>query len=119
MRNYETIVIAKPDVNEGYISTLSKKIEKVVTRKPGELIKKDDWGLKRLAYEIAKTQKGRYLYWNYSQMPEAISEIERHLKFDENILRFLTVISEETQTPKKAEKDEAKARKKVKKAEEA
>lgn len=116
MRTYETIIITKPDVNEGYVSGLTKKIEKVVGRKPGELIRKDDWGLKRLAYPIAKQQKGRYLYWNYSQLPDAIFEIERHLKFDESVVRYLTVVTDggksdtapkEVRKPKGTKKGEA------------
>ena len=111
MRNYETIVIAKPDVNEGYVSGLSKKIDKVVTRKPGTLHKKDDWGLKRMAYEINHEKKGRYLFWSFTQQPSAIAEIERHLKFDENVVRHMTIMLGEDESDKPAKKPAAKSEK--------
>ena len=111
MRNYETIVIAKPDVNEGYVASLSKKIEKVVSRKPGTLHKKDDWGLKRMAYEIAHEKKGRYLFWSFTQQPSAIAEIERHLKFDENVVRHLTIMMSEDESEKGSKKPASQAEK--------
>ena len=52
MRKYETIAILRPESSDEYIATLAKKVEKAITHKPGELLKKDDWGVKRLAYEI-------------------------------------------------------------------
>jgi small subunit ribosomal protein S6 len=95
MRKYETIAILRPESTDEYIGTLSKKIEKAVTAKPGELHKKDDWGIKKLAYEIKKAKQGRYLYWHYSQEPKALEEVAKKLRFEENVLRFVTVVVDE------------------------
>jgi len=92
MRHYETIAILKPDAPADFISTLSKKVEKVMNNKPGKLIKKDDWGLRRMAYEMSKEKQGRYLFWSYVQIPKALVEVDKRLKFEENILRYMTVV---------------------------
>jgi small subunit ribosomal protein S6 len=110
VRDYETIVITKPDVNDAYVAGLVKKVDKVATHKPGSITKKDDWGLKRLAYEIGGQKKGRYLFWSYTQVPTVVAEMDKTLRFDENVLRFLTIVSEKA-APAKAEKP-AKPRKK-------
>jgi small subunit ribosomal protein S6 len=105
MRKYETIAILRPESTDEYISTLSKKIEKAITTKPGELLKKDDWGIKKLAYEIKKAKQGRYIYWHYSQAPKALLEVDKKLRFEENVLRFVTVVvDEKTSFAKQAER---------------
>src|ERR1700752_5178248 len=111
MRKYETIIILKPDLPENSIGTLVKKIDKVVGAKPGEIVKKDDWGLHKLAYEIAKQKKGRYLFWSYIQPSETIRTLDRLLRFDEGIVRQLTVVvaeevgkEDKKAAPKKVEK---------------
>ncbi len=93
MKPYETIVILRPDVTDEYVSTLTKKVEKAIVAKPGELQKKDDWGIKRLAYEIKKQKQGRYLYWSYLGTPKNLNEVDKRLRFEENVLRFLTVFN--------------------------
>ncbi len=95
MRRYETIVILKADLPDAQVTAFQKKIEKVLSAKPGEIFKKDDWGTKKLAYEITKQKKGRYLFWAYQQTPDAIRNLDRNVRFDENILRFMTVVAEE------------------------
>lgn len=103
MRKYETIAILRPDAPEDFITTLNKKIEKAVTTKPGELLKKEDWGVKKLAYEVKRQKQGRYLCWQYSQSPKALGEIDKKLRFEENVLRFVTIVVEErTSFAKKA-----------------
>lgn len=105
MRKYETIAILRPESTDEYIGTLSKKVEKAITHKPGQLIKKDDWGIKKLAYEIKKAKQGRYLYWLYEQNPKALLEVDKNLRFEENVLRFATiVIDEKTSFAKQAAK---------------
>jgi small subunit ribosomal protein S6 len=66
MRNYETIVIFKTGATEAAVSTIIKKLEKVITKKPGKVAKKDEWGNKTLAYPIKKEKQGKYIVWHYS-----------------------------------------------------
>lgn len=101
MREYETVVITKPDVADSYIGTLTKKLEKAITSKPGEILKKEDWGLKKLAYEIKAQKKGRYLYWFYAQNPEIVAELDKQLRFDENVIRYATLKTGDHEDAKK------------------
>ncbi|MCB0308526.1 MAG: 30S ribosomal protein S6 [Bdellovibrionales bacterium] len=94
MRNYETIAILRSNVPDEYVGTLTKKVEKAMTAKPGSLIKKDDWGVKRLAYEIQKEKQGRYLYWSFQHLEKAPAAIDKCLRFEENVLRYMTVVSD-------------------------
>jgi small subunit ribosomal protein S6 len=95
MRKYETIALLRPESGDEYITTLSKKVEKALSAKPGEIHKKEDWGIKKLAYEIKKAKQGRYLYWQYTQAPKALEEVDKKLRFEENVLRFVTVVVDE------------------------
>jgi small subunit ribosomal protein S6 len=95
MKKYDTIAILRPDVTDDYLATLSKKVEKAIGTKPGELIKKEDWGVKKLAYEVKKNKQGRYIYWHYMQAPKALPEIDKKLRFEENVLRSVTIVIDE------------------------
>ncbi|MFH1018513.1 MAG: 30S ribosomal protein S6 [Pseudomonadota bacterium] len=91
MRDYETVVILKADVPEATLKGLIKKIDKVLTGKPGKIIKHEDWGLRTLAYEIKHEKKGHYLFWTFAQVPAALGPLDRALRFEEGVLRYMTV----------------------------
>lgn len=93
MRKYETIVIFKSDVTKDYLSTVTKKLEKIMKTKPGSLEKKDDWGIKKFAYPVKKHAEGRYVFWYFENQPETLKEIDKALRFDENVLRYSTLIA--------------------------
>lgn len=112
MRNYETIVIVRSDANEEYIATLSKKVEKAITSKPGSLIKKDDWGIKRLAYEIKKEKQGHYVYWAYQHNEKAPAAVDKCLRFEENVLRYMTVVTDRDPKSAREKKTQEKAKSK-------
>lgn len=94
MRNYETIAIIRSNATEEFVGTLSKKVEKAITAKPGQLIKKDDWGVKRLAYPIEKEKQARYIYWSYQHIEKAPAAVDKCLRFEENVLRYMTFVSD-------------------------
>jgi small subunit ribosomal protein S6 len=91
VRDYETIVIVKPEANDAAVKGLAKKLEKILEGKPGKVLKKDDWGIRKLAYPIQHEKKGRYLFWAYAQLPGVLQQVDRSLRFDENVLRYMTV----------------------------
>lgn len=93
MKKYETVVIFKPDVTKEHIATVTKKLEKFMKAKPGQLIKKDDWGTKKFAYPIKKFGEGKYILWFYENEPQALVEIDKTLRFDESILRYTTLLT--------------------------
>ncbi len=95
MRTYETIAILKVDFPEKQIATLVKKVEKAASNKPGQLVRKDDWGVKKLAYEIEKQKQGRYLFWRYENESATPKEVDQCLRYDENVLRYVTYVMDD------------------------
>jgi small subunit ribosomal protein S6 len=91
MRKYETIIILQPDLGEDDISTVTGKIQDVVSTYKGELFRLDDWGIRKLAYSIRKCARGRYYYVRYDGNAALIAELERRLRLDEKVLRYQSV----------------------------
>lgn len=96
-REYETIVIIRPDSAEDEISEVDERVENVVDDEGGQMLKTDDWGRRELAYEIQDDADGRrfergvYHYFRYIGPPGTVSEVERNLKLLDPTLKFLTV----------------------------
>lgn len=90
-REYETIYILRPNTpNEG-VAEVNAKVKSVIEGLGGKILKVDNWGKRRLAYEVAKERKGIYLYWQYLGNPGLVEETERNLRMLDNVVRFLTV----------------------------
>jgi small subunit ribosomal protein S6 len=90
-REYETIYILRPNTpNEG-VAEVNTRIKGVIEGMGGKVIKVDNWGKRRLAYEVAKERKGIYLYWQYLAQPGVVEEAERNLRMLDNVIRYLTV----------------------------
>jgi small subunit ribosomal protein S6 len=111
MRDYETVVILKADTPEATLKGLIKKIDKILTAKPGKMLKHEDWGLKRLAYEIKHEKKGHYLFWNYAQEPSVLPLLDRAVRFEETVLRYMTITTGEHGKVKKVRKEPEQPRK--------
>ena len=89
-REYETIYILRPNTpNEG-VAEVNTRIKGVIEGMGGKIIKVDNWGKRRLAYEVAKERKGIYLYWQYLAQPGVVEECERNLRMLDNVVRYLT-----------------------------
>ena len=105
LNNYETILITVPDIAEDAVKVIKSRVEASISKESGEVVKFDDWGVKKLAYEISHNKKGKYLYYNFKANPGVVLDIERNLRLDERVLRFLTIrLEEEKVTPPKKEK---------------
>lgn len=90
-REYETIYILRPNTpNEG-VAEVNTRIKGVIEGMGGKVIKVDNWGKRRLAYEVAKERKGIYLYWLYLANPGVVEETERNLRMLDSVIRYLTV----------------------------
>ncbi len=91
MRNYESIYIIHPDVVGDELTALVDKFQKVLADQGAEIHKLDNWGVRKLAYPIKKVERGCYVQTLFCAGPEVIAELERRLRLDEKVLRFLTV----------------------------
>lgn len=90
-REYELIYIVSPEVAEDEVTTVRERTERVITERNGTILRVEDWGVKRLAYDIQKHSKGRYVLFCFLGDREVVAEAERTLRIDDKVLRFLTV----------------------------
>jgi small subunit ribosomal protein S6 len=90
-REYETTYILRPNTpNEG-VAEVNTRIRGIIEGMGGKILKVDNWGKRRLAYEVAKERKGIYLYWQYLGQPGVVEETERNLRMLDSVIRYLTV----------------------------
>jgi small subunit ribosomal protein S6 len=91
MTCYETLFVVKPTLTEEEIAAQVAKVKDVLAKVDAELLAADDMGMRRLAYPVEKNERGYYTVLYYKAPGEAIAEIERNLKINEEIIKFLTV----------------------------
>ncbi len=91
MREFETTFIVQPEITEEGLQAIRGRLDAVLARHGAVRLMCDDLGRKRLAYEIRKFQKGHYLELLYLDHGPVVPEVERALRLDESVLRFLTV----------------------------
>ncbi|PLX87495.1 MAG: 30S ribosomal protein S6 [Desulfuromonas sp.] len=92
MKTYESLYIIHPEVVGDDLTTMVDKFQGVLTDQKAEILKLDNWGVRKLAYPIAKQGRGCYVQVIFDAEPQIIAEYERRLRLDEKVLRFLTVI---------------------------
>jgi small subunit ribosomal protein S6 len=91
MSLYETVYIARQDLTTGQVDALTEQFSEIITSNGGSIAKKEYWGLKSLAYRIKKNRKGHYVLMNIDAPSAAVQEMERLMRLNEDILRFLTL----------------------------
>ncbi len=91
MRNYEMMTIVNPEVDTDAHEAWLTKTEKLISKNSGKVASIDRWGRKRLAYEINHLADGNYSVFYFAGEPETIKEIDRLMKIDDSVLRFMIV----------------------------
>ena len=91
MPYYESVFIARPDITAAQVEALTDDIKSIIDRNGGTVTKVEYWGLKTLSYRIKKNRKGHYSMLNLDAPSAAVGELERNLRINEDILRFMTV----------------------------
>lgn len=94
MRNYECIVIFRPDIEEEKRTAGLEKFKSIIAT-DGEVVSVDTWGTKRLAYEIMKFKEGFYYLINFKSSTELPKELERNFKISDDVIRFMVVNKEQ------------------------
>lgn len=107
MREYETTFIVQPEITDEGCAELFARVDGVLERVGATRLLHDDQGKRRLAYEIRKFQKGRYVTTYYLSGGEAVGPLERALQIEESVLRFLTVLRNEEVADIEARRAEA------------
>jgi small subunit ribosomal protein S6 len=98
-REYETIYILRPDTPNDGVGQINQRVRQVMEQMGGKVIKLDNWGKRKLAYEVKKQLKGIYLYWHYLANPGVVEEIERNLRMLDHVIRYYTVKVDENVDP--------------------
>lgn len=91
MALYEHMLIARQDISAQQVDALATHLKTIVETEGGKVEKQEYWGLRSLSYRIKKNRKGHYVLLNLNAPANAIFELERQLKINEDVLRYLTV----------------------------
>ena len=91
MRHYETLFIITPDIAEEETAEVVEKYSSLLAEQGGVMAKVENWGRRRLAYEVKKFNKGYFVLFDYGAEPQSVTELERNFKIDEQVIRFMTV----------------------------
>src|SRR5471030_432094 len=88
---YEHVFIARQDVSTPQVEALADTFAALITEQGGKVEKREYWGLRNLAYRMNKNRKGHYMLFNLDAPAAAVSELERNLRINEDVIRYLTV----------------------------
>ena len=92
---YESVFIARQDVSSAQAEQLAADFSEIITNMGGEIKKTEFWGLRSLAYKIKKNRKGHYVLLHIDAPTEAITEMERLMRLNEDVLRYISLRLEE------------------------
>lgn len=90
-RVYEVMYIGTPDAAVDDITKLNEAIEQMITKEGGSVVKTDNMGRRKLAYPINKKTEGHYVLFEIEDSGQTIAELERRMRVNDTILRFITV----------------------------
>ncbi len=91
LREYETIYILNPDTINDKVAEVNGRVKTIIEERGGQILNVDNWGKRKLAYEIQKERKGIYLFWKYLGNPEIVAEFERNMRLLDPVMRYMTI----------------------------
>lgn len=95
MRNYEILYVLRPDLTEEVVQANREKFNTLITNNGGEIVKVDEMGKRRLAYEIQDFKEGIYTVVYFQGTNDTVNELDRVIKITEDVIRYLIVKEEE------------------------
>src|SRR5437867_2902728 len=98
-RRYETLVLIHPDAGEQGAKEVADRVKKLIEDQGGTVSQVQDWGIRDLAYLLAKQRRAFYVLFEYRGTSKGLLEIERNLKLMERVLRFVSVRQAENAPP--------------------
>jgi small subunit ribosomal protein S6 len=106
MTEYETTMVVRPDISGDVIEATLDRVREAVKKSGGKLVAINHWGKKKLAYPIAKHTRGIYVQAHYLGQGGLVAEVERNLRIQESVIRFLTVkLAEDITADQREEKE--------------
>ena len=100
MNHYETIYIVNPTLEDDSLKEAIDKFSDLIKKLKGSIVKVNEWGKRKLAYELKRFDKGYYIVLDFCALPEMVTELEKNLKLDDRILTYMTVKIDENVDPK-------------------
>lgn len=96
---YESIFIVRPSLSDEDTSKIIEKVKGVLEKSGAAILKVENWGKRKLAYEIERERKGTYVYLYFEAKGDVISELERSYRLDDSVMKFLTVKLKKKEVP--------------------
>jgi len=91
MALYEHVFLARQDLAQAQVDTLAETATKIITDNNGRVTKTETWGLRSLAYRIAKNRKAHYVMLEIDAPGEVVAELERQTQINEDVIRYMTI----------------------------
>ena len=91
MALYEHVFLARQDLAQAQVDALAETATKIITDNNGKVVKTENWGLRSLAYRIAKNRKAHYVMLEIDAPAGVVAELERQTQINEDIIRYMTV----------------------------
>lgn len=95
MKKYELIFILKAEQPESEMAARVQRVKDILKDYQGEITQENHWGVRRLAYEIERENKGNYMFLKFQSEGPAVNELDKFLRLDDQVLRHLIVVDEE------------------------
>ncbi len=95
MALYEHVFLARQDISQQQVEALVEQYKTLITESGGSVGKVENWGLKTIAYRINKNRKAHYVLMNIDAGSDAVAEMERQMRLNEDVMRFMTIRVEE------------------------
>ncbi|MDB5680525.1 MAG: ribosomal protein [Sphingomonas bacterium] len=115
MALYEHVFLARQDLAQAQVDALAEAATKIITDNQGKVVKTETWGLRSLAYRIAKNRKAHYVMLEIDAPGSVVAELERQTQINEDVIRYMTVKVDEhengpTVMMRKGERDRERGR---------
>ena len=91
MALYEHVFLARQDLAQAQVDTLAETATKIIEDNKGKVVKTENWGLRSLAYKIAKNRKAHYVMLEIDAPAGVVAELERQTQINEDVIRYMTI----------------------------
>ena len=94
---YEHVFLARQDLAQAQVDALAENATKIITDNGGKIAKTETWGLRNIAYRIAKNRKAHYVALDFDAPAPVVAELERQTQINEDVIRYMTVKLDEVE----------------------